>query len=689
MSSNINPGVHTYTAIKPFRAWCQKVLPLVYDDSLSYYELLCKLVEYLNKVLNDLTNMGQDITALNQAFQELQAYVNNYFDNLDVQEEINNKLDQMVQDGTLASLIFDKYLPIYVAENPVTVENMIWKNITEVYALFDQFVTDGVVTKSTIGYGSLTGNPTTETDAQNDTTLPINMYSYRRVINQMPTTGGTVFNSNGLVLIIGAVHGNEKMHIPALLTFLNEIKVGTNRFVNWLTANFDFDIIPVFNPGGFNTANTAGGVQDMILNNIGRTNNRGVNLNRNQPYGWSYAGSYPYGTVEYKGTNYLTETESKLFNSTLNDSKYCYVFDLHGANIDVEHDDARVFGQCFATDYVLPYYWATMEMLYDRFKTVYGQDMLDYPGNMGGSPGYNGQLSGAFMAKQYNPWCSALIETRKMYTYNNPNPDWFQKMVSEYEINVIYNLLKKFQIDSNEQLKTQRGNPNQPSIMAIDNIVQGTYNTDDQTLILYGNATRLVTETPIQLDPGTCHTFKVISGLDTQLYYDVIIKDSLHDEYRSRQGWTTTDQIITVPAGATNAVIRFKLGEAGTDNLRQYWVRNRIKVLIQDEGVVTDSIILSNTTEISQVLLSGISVNNKIIFDIRFQCDSAVTTPNALTVATLANNAEGNSSAPIFDVNGDVWGTISVSENDNKVVANIKENYIGKLLVGKLIVKVG
>ena len=28
--------------LSPFRLWCQKVLPLVYDDSLSYYELLFK-----------------------------------------------------------------------------------------------------------------------------------------------------------------------------------------------------------------------------------------------------------------------------------------------------------------------------------------------------------------------------------------------------------------------------------------------------------------------------------------------------------------------------------------------------------------------------------------------------------------------------------------------------------------------
>lgn len=34
-----------YTELK---VWCQKVLPLVYDDSLSYYELLCKVLKKLN-----------------------------------------------------------------------------------------------------------------------------------------------------------------------------------------------------------------------------------------------------------------------------------------------------------------------------------------------------------------------------------------------------------------------------------------------------------------------------------------------------------------------------------------------------------------------------------------------------------------------------------------------------------------
>lgn len=97
--SNIEyPKPHDYPHISPFRFWCQKVLPLVYDDSLSYYELLCKVVEQLNKTAKDLNSMGEDITTLYN-------FVNNYFKNLDVQTEINNKLDEMAQNGKLTALL--------------------------------------------------------------------------------------------------------------------------------------------------------------------------------------------------------------------------------------------------------------------------------------------------------------------------------------------------------------------------------------------------------------------------------------------------------------------------------------------------------------------------------------------------------------------------------------------------------
>lgn len=101
MSANFTPSLNSYTDLTPFRFWCQKVLPLVYDDSLSYYELLCKVIDYLNKTMEDVNLSIEDVEKLHTAYDSLQTYVNDYFDNLDVQEEINNKLDALVEDGTI------------------------------------------------------------------------------------------------------------------------------------------------------------------------------------------------------------------------------------------------------------------------------------------------------------------------------------------------------------------------------------------------------------------------------------------------------------------------------------------------------------------------------------------------------------------------------------------------------------
>ena len=93
-AADFTPEMGNYRTLQPFRYWCHKVLPLVYDDSLSYYELLCKVVDYLNKTMEDVSNMGVDISELLNAYNQLQNYVNNYFDSLDVQQEIDNKLDE-------------------------------------------------------------------------------------------------------------------------------------------------------------------------------------------------------------------------------------------------------------------------------------------------------------------------------------------------------------------------------------------------------------------------------------------------------------------------------------------------------------------------------------------------------------------------------------------------------------------
>lgn len=63
---------------------------------------------FLNKfksLLSEWEKMKIDFSDIDQAFKDLKEYVENYFDNLDVQEEINNKLDEMYESGELALIL--------------------------------------------------------------------------------------------------------------------------------------------------------------------------------------------------------------------------------------------------------------------------------------------------------------------------------------------------------------------------------------------------------------------------------------------------------------------------------------------------------------------------------------------------------------------------------------------------------
>ena len=95
--------------IKPtglFTNYIYKAIPLAFDESMSYYETLCGLLNYLkNTVIPTVNNNADAVIELQILMKQLQNYVDNYFENLDVQEEINNKLDKMVENGTLQEII--------------------------------------------------------------------------------------------------------------------------------------------------------------------------------------------------------------------------------------------------------------------------------------------------------------------------------------------------------------------------------------------------------------------------------------------------------------------------------------------------------------------------------------------------------------------------------------------------------
>lgn len=76
---NVNVNLNR---VEHLRFWCHKVLPLVYDDSLSYYELLCKVVAKLNEMAD----------VINALPGEIDRVIKEYLENFEIPMATTDKL---------------------------------------------------------------------------------------------------------------------------------------------------------------------------------------------------------------------------------------------------------------------------------------------------------------------------------------------------------------------------------------------------------------------------------------------------------------------------------------------------------------------------------------------------------------------------------------------------------------------
>lgn len=106
-----------YKDLNTFKFWCQKVLPLVYDDSLSYYEILCKVVDYINNMIENQKEFTNELAELKSELDIVQKWIDDF--DTSYAEEIIKKY--------LATMIFVEisdagYFIYYIPES--------WKDIT-------------------------------------------------------------------------------------------------------------------------------------------------------------------------------------------------------------------------------------------------------------------------------------------------------------------------------------------------------------------------------------------------------------------------------------------------------------------------------------------------------------------------------------------------------------------------------
>lgn len=115
--------------IQPLRFITRAILPLVYDESLSYYEFLCKVLDKLNIVITNSNTQSEAIKALNTElknfeastdakFLEYQANVERLFDEveakLNLKEDTANKTQSITDSSTEAQYPSAKAVLEYV-----------------------------------------------------------------------------------------------------------------------------------------------------------------------------------------------------------------------------------------------------------------------------------------------------------------------------------------------------------------------------------------------------------------------------------------------------------------------------------------------------------------------------------------------------------------------------------------------
>lgn len=103
--------------IERVKFWCFKVLPLVYDDSLSYYEVLCKCIAKLNEIIEAMGELNETVAEIQAAIAQLQEWVKNV-DTTYISQWISENLANMI----FVEINDDGYFVIYIPEN--------WHDIT-------------------------------------------------------------------------------------------------------------------------------------------------------------------------------------------------------------------------------------------------------------------------------------------------------------------------------------------------------------------------------------------------------------------------------------------------------------------------------------------------------------------------------------------------------------------------------
>lgn len=225
-----------FTKIPNIHYWTQRVLPCVFDESLSYVEKINKLEEEINKLIEEYNKFGQNVvTEINTFEEETTNQINTFIQQ--ITNEINTfKSDITNQLNTFETTITNK-------------QNAFETRILELTQEFETAINNDIATfKQTI----TTQQEQFETRVNND------INAMQEVVNEIPNTVTTQVNAITQPWLVA--------NVPAMV----ESSVANN-------VNKVFDVDQLYNSG---TSETIGDINNWTETGIyfGTTNSEFLNF---------------------------------------------------------------------------------------------------------------------------------------------------------------------------------------------------------------------------------------------------------------------------------------------------------------------------------------------------------------------------------------------------------------------------
>ena len=235
-----------FTKVPNIHYWTQRVLPCVFDESLSYVEKINKLEEEINKLIEEYNKFGQNVvTEINTFEEETTNQINTFIQQ--ITNEINTfKSDITNQLNTFETTITNK-------------QNAFETRILELTQEFETTINNDIATfKQTI----TTQQQQFETRVNND------INTMQEVVNEIPNTVTTQVNAITQPWLVA--------NVPAMV----ESSVANN-------VNKVFDVDQLYNSG---TSETIGDINNWTDTGIyfGTTNSEFLNFPESVGAGYNF-----------------------------------------------------------------------------------------------------------------------------------------------------------------------------------------------------------------------------------------------------------------------------------------------------------------------------------------------------------------------------------------------------------------